>query len=462
MDHGVLAFYVVMVLFNAVAMGAEPEKYVGVHQNSVSSSGPVISSNSVLVALLDAHYDYTELAEMVEKALLLQPLEEVVGSSNITIFAPSNAFLEKNLDPQFRKFLHEPGNLKSLQKLLQFHVVPRRMVAEEWTNATHKALNWNEELRFWVNGDIKKKVMKVDLGTVTHPNAVVRPDGVIHGIDRLLVPKSVQDDFNQWRNGRVVLEAVKPEGAPAVDSSHHRKKTSLIGLSSGSLPSIYFEYAAAPGPSLAPAPAPGPSSGHYWFDGESQVKDFIHTLVQYGGYNEMADILVNLTSMASEMAKLVSEGYRLTVLAPSDEAMGKLTTDQLSELEHIIYYHMIPEYQTEESFYTAVRRFGKLKYDTLHIPHKVVTQEADGTVLFGEGEESAHLYDHDIYIDGRISVQGIDKVLFPPSHHVKGRKLEQEQEQQAEKKSKPSKGRLLGSACNLLERVGQNSLISSC
>jgi hypothetical protein len=57
--------------------------------NPRSSSGSgtgQISSNSVLVALLDSHY--TEVAELVEKALLLQTLEETVD--NITIFAPRN------------------------------------------------------------------------------------------------------------------------------------------------------------------------------------------------------------------------------------------------------------------------------------------------------------------------------------------------------------------------------------
>lgn len=73
----------------------------------------------------------------------------------------------------------------------------------------------------------------------------------------------------------------------------------------------------------------------------------------------MADILVNLTSLATEMGRLVSEGYVVTVLAPNDEAiMAKLTTEQLSEPgapEQIMYYHIIPEYQTEESMYNAVR-----------------------------------------------------------------------------------------------------------
>ncbi|KAJ6983844.1 hypothetical protein NC653_026610 [Populus alba x Populus x berolinensis] len=172
----------------------------------------------------------------------------------------------------------------------------------------------------------------------------------------------------------------------------------------------------APGPSLAPAPAPGPGGPHHHFNGEKQVKDFIETLLLYGGYNEMADILVNLTSLATEMGRLVSEGYVLTVLAPNDEAMAKLTTDQLSEPgapEQIIYYHVIPEYQTEESMYNAVRRFGKISYDTLRLPHKVLAEEADGSVKFGHTENSAYLFDPDIYTDGRISVQGIDGVLFP-------------------------------------------------
>ena len=216
----------------------------------------------------------------------------------------------------------------------------------------------------------------------------------------------------------------------------------------------------APGPSLAPAPAPGPGGHHHHFDGESQVKDFIQTLLHYGGYNEMADILVNLTSLATEMGRLVSEGYVLTVLAPNDEAMAKLTTDQLSEPgapEQIIYYHIIPEYQTEESMYNAVRRFGKVRYDTLRLPHKLVAQEADGSVKFGHGDGSAYLFDPDIYRDGRISVQGIDGVLFP------------EEETETVKKpaavkiaTKPRRGKLLEVACRMLQTIGRDSQFTTC
>ena len=394
--------------------------YAALPQNPVSKSSSTtqINSNSVLVALLDSHY--TELAELVEKALLLQTLEEAVGKHNITIFAPRNEALERELDPEFKRFLLEPGNLKSLQTLLMFHIVPKRIVSKDWPAESspsfrHPTLS-NHHVHLKTHGN-----RLIDSAEIVRPDDVVRPDGLIHGIERLLIPRSVQEDFNRRRNLRSI-SAVLPEGAPEVDPRTHRLKKPAAPVPAGTPPVLPIYDALAPGPSLAPAPAPGPGGPHGHFNGMKQVKDFIHTLLHYGGYNEMADILVNLTSLATEMGRLVSEGYVLTVLAPNDEAMAKLTTDQLSEPgapEQIIYYHIIPEYQTEESMYNAVRRFGKVRYDTLRLPHKVVAQEADGSVKFGQGDGSAYLFDPDIYTDGRISVQGIDGVLFPPEEETK-------------------------------------------
>ncbi|KAJ4907037.1 Fasciclin-like arabinogalactan protein 16 [Raphanus sativus] len=378
-----------------------------------------INSNSVLVALLDSHY--TELAELVEKALLLQTLEEAVGRHNITIFAPRNDALERDLDPLFKSFLLEPRNLKSLQTLLMFHILPRRVSSPQWPSLSrhhHRTLSNNHVHLTVVDAPTLR--LKVDSAEIVRPDDVIRPDGIIHGIERLLIPRSVQEDFNRRRSLRSI-SAVLPEGAPEVDPRTNRLKKPPPPVPAGAPPVLPIYSAMSPGPSLAPAPAPGPGGPRHHFNGEAQVKDFIHTLLHYGGYNEMADILVNLTSLATEMGRLVSEGYVLTVLAPNDEAMAKLTTDQLSEPgapEQIVYYHIIPEYQTEESMYNAVRRFGKVKYDSLRFPHKVVAQEADGSVKFGHGEGSAYLFDPDIYTDGRISVQGIDGVLFPVEEPV--------------------------------------------
>ncbi|XWS57106.1 hypothetical protein CRYUN_Cryun09bG0143100 [Craigia yunnanensis] len=426
---------------------------------SATNHSGQINSNSVLVALLDSHY--TELAELVEKALLLQALEETVGKHNITIFAPKNEALERDLDPEFKRFLLEPGNLKSLQTLLLYHIVPTRIEPQSWQNSTsestqHHTLS-NHQVK--LSSEDSSGAKFIGRAKVINPNAVDRPDGVIHGIEQLLIPRSIQQDFNNRRSLRSI-SAVKPEGAPEVDPKTHRLKKPAPPVKPGAPPVLPIYEAMAPGPSLAPAPAPGPGGPHHHFNGMRQVKDFIQTLLQYGGYNEMADILVNLTSLATEMGRLVSEGYVLTVLAPNDEAMAKLTTDQLGEPgapEQIIYYHVIPEYQTEESMYNAVRRFGKVSYDTLRLPHKVLGQEADGSVKFGHSDGSAYLFDPDIYTDGRISVQGIDGVLFPPEEKTK-----------EEKKTikvatvKPRRGKLLEVACRMLVAIGQDSRFSTC
>ncbi|XP_041999486.1 fasciclin-like arabinogalactan protein 16 [Salvia splendens] len=427
-----------------------------------ANSAGQINSNSVLVALLDSHY--TELSELVEKALLLQTLEDAVTSHNISIFAPRNEALERDLDPEFKRFLLEPRNLKSLQNLLLFHMIPTRIQSNHWPVGPRKKPVLHSSLCRDAAGELiplhEKNGQKI-VGTarVIKSDDIVRPDGVIHGIERLLIPKSVEHEFNSRRSLRET-SAVIPEGAPEVDPRTHRLKKPAPPVPAGAPPVLSVYDALAPGPSLAPAPAPGPGGPHHHFDGESQVKDFIQTLLHYGGYNEMADILVNLTSLATEMGRLVSEGYVLTVLAPNDEAMAKLTTDQLSEPgapEQIMYYHLIPEYQTEESMYNSVRRFGKVKYDTLRLPHKVVAEEADGSVKFGHGETSAYLFDPDIYTDGRISVQGIDGVLFPAAETAAPKSAPV-----AKVVSKPRRGKLLELGCRMLGAVGQNHHFSTC
>ncbi|XP_062186613.1 fasciclin-like arabinogalactan protein 15 [Phragmites australis] len=467
---GRVALLLVLYLAASAAAAAEEQQQPALPSStgaaaSGGASGTGVSSNSVLVALLDSHY--TELAELVEKALLLQALEDAVGRGNVTIFAPRNEALERDLDPEFRRFLLEPCNLKSLQSLLLFHVLPSRVhsLPAAVASYSHRTLS-GERLELATAEDGAMRVGGT--AVVTRPDAVVRPDGVIHGIERLLVPRSVQEDFNR-RRSLAAISAVLPTGAPEVDPRTHRLKKPAPPVPLGAPPVLPVWDAMAPGPAIAPAPAPGPGSGKHHFDGHSQVKDFIQTLLLYGGYNELADILVNLTSLATEMGRLVSEGYVLTVLAPNDEAMARLTTDQLSEPgspENILYYHMIPEYQTEESMYNAVRRFGKVRYDTLRLPHKVTAREADGSVKFGHGEGSAYLFDPDIYTDGRISVQGIDAVLFPPQEEGASPAAAPARKAPAvagtTAKPKLRRGKLLEGACQFMAVFGRRSQFASC
>ncbi|KAL0344868.1 UNVERIFIED_CONTAM: Fasciclin-like arabinogalactan protein 17 [Sesamum radiatum] len=227
--------------FTASALPAKPSSSGG------GGGGGQINSNSVLVALLDSHY--TELSELVEKALLLQTLEEAVSKHNITIFAPRNEALERDLDPEFKRFLLEPGNLKSLQNLLLFHMIPTRI-----------------ESRQWPVGGTKKPVHHTSLC----PDA---NDEKIQLHEKNGEKIVVQQDFNARRSLRAT-SAVLPEGAPEVDPRTHRLKKPAPPVPAGAPPVLPVFDALAPGPSLAPAPAPGPGGPHHHFDGESQVKDF--------------------------------------------------------------------------------------------------------------------------------------------------------------------------------------------
>ncbi|ESW21994.1 hypothetical protein PHAVU_005G117500 [Phaseolus vulgaris] len=456
MGSGIYGASDLRILCTVVLMVYGLPQALTLRESSPSSPTAQINSNSILVALLDSQY--TELAELVEKAMLLEKLEETVATHNITIFAPTNQALDRNLDADFKRFLLQPANLHSLQTLLLSHIIPTQIGSQ--TLIRHVTTLSNHQIRLSAN------LTAVDQARVTHPDVLTRPDGVIHAIDRLLLPRSVEHDFNRRRTLRSI-SAVKPEGAPEVDPRTHRLKKPPPPAKPGSSPALSIYDALSPGPSLAPAPAPGPGGPHHHFNGEKQVKDFIHTLLHYGGYNEMADILVNLTSLAVEMGHLVSEGYILTVLAPNDEAVAKLTTEQLSEPgapERIMYYHIIPEYQTEESMYNAVRRFGKVRYDTLRLPHKVVAQEADGSVKFGRGDGSAYLFDPDIYTDGRISVQGIDGVLFPIDEEEEAERVKPATRsgQPAAKVVMHRRGKLQETACWMLGAFGQHSRFTTC
>lgn len=237
-----------------------------------------VNSNSVLVALLDSRY--TELAELVEKAILLQTLEEAVAIHNITIFAPRNEALERELDPEFKRFLLEPRNLRSLQKLILHHILPTRLDLSRWPNETTRHDTLSDDPLHLSNSESSVKF--VGSAEVVRVEDVVRNDGIIHGIGRLLIPKSVQQDFNTRRSLRSI-SAVKPEGAPEVDPRTNRLRKMAPPVPVGSAPVLPIYSAMAPGPSLAPAPAPGPGGPRHHFDGESQVKDFIHTLLHYGG-----------------------------------------------------------------------------------------------------------------------------------------------------------------------------------
>ncbi|KAF5205709.1 Fasciclin-like arabinogalactan protein [Thalictrum thalictroides] len=109
-----------------------------------------------------------------------------------------------------------------------FHIIPKRIGSNEWpqeisdeSNNRHLTLA-RDTLHFT---NTKHSGKKVGLAKIIHLDVVIRPDGVIHGIERLLVPRSVQEDFNRRRSLRSI-SAVLPQGAPDPRTNRLKKPAS--------------------------------------------------------------------------------------------------------------------------------------------------------------------------------------------------------------------------------------------
>ena len=114
---------------------------------------------------------------------MLQTLEEEVSRHNVTIFAPQNSCFEGQAQESFRRFLLEAGNLKLLHRLIDIHVIPRRVKEEKWpaTASFFRSLS-TDFLQLWTSGNR----LKFGFITVVDPNAVIRSDGVVHGVDAFI------------------------------------------------------------------------------------------------------------------------------------------------------------------------------------------------------------------------------------------------------------------------------------
>ncbi|KAL2623502.1 hypothetical protein R1flu_003707 [Riccia fluitans] len=369
---------------------------------------------SVLEALLESQY--SEWMELVEQAVMLQPLEDLVASGKkLTIFAPQN----HQLSAEMKTFLLRPSNALALKLVVQHHVLLERVTSADWRAATFTTLGSDS-----IPLSAQDGVLYAGDVAVVSRDSIVRQDGVVHGVEELLLPNSVMQDFVTYSTSR--MDTPLPTGAPGLENRRAQLLEKQYSRLEAKVPSFYSNvissapsHAPSHAPALAPsiAPAPGPSAGLYLGIGEDEVTTFIQALLQFGGYTEFAGLLVDLTSLGQQISKLVNMGYRLTILAPDDKAWSNaLTDEQVSSqaaLEEILHYHIITEYQTEESLYSTLRRTGKSHFATLRVPHKLVAREVDGLVVFGEGEQAASVYDLNIFGDGRLSVLGIDKVLVP-------------------------------------------------
>ena len=137
--------------------------------------------------------DHTTLVAAVKAAGLVETLQ---GKGPFTVFAPTNEAFDK-LPKGTVDALLKPENLKQLQTILTYHVVAGKMNASDIMKAIKKGngkadLNTvsGGTLTAWMKGD--KLYIKDENGSMSQVAIadVNQSNGVIHVVDKVLLPKS--------------------------------------------------------------------------------------------------------------------------------------------------------------------------------------------------------------------------------------------------------------------------------
>ncbi len=145
---------------------------------------------------------FSTLVAAAKAAGLVDPL---AGSGKLTVFAPTNAAFSK-LPAGTVESLLEEANRGKLQAILKYHVVAGSNVLGEMRLATLQGqpLGLTAE-RFRVNG---VKVSQAD---------IITTNGVIHQIDRVLLPEMSENKASaeaQHRKARKLIEQAIAKGVP--------------------------------------------------------------------------------------------------------------------------------------------------------------------------------------------------------------------------------------------------------
>jgi uncharacterized surface protein with fasciclin (FAS1) repeats len=168
----------------ALAAGA------GYAANPMVGGAPMLSSKNIVENAVNSA-DHTTLVAAVKAAGLVETLQ---GDGPFTVFAPNNdAFAA--LPAGTVDTLLEPQNKPQLTAVLTYHVVPAALTSDEIRDQVEamggaysvKTVN-GEDLTFRVDGaTVFVADAKGDIARVTIPD-VIQSNGVIHGIDTVLMP----------------------------------------------------------------------------------------------------------------------------------------------------------------------------------------------------------------------------------------------------------------------------------
>ena len=138
-----------------------------------------------IVEVLSTNQSFSNLVEALEAAGLVDTLAD--SSSSYTLFAPRDEAFSK-LPEGALDYLLKPENKETLQRVLSYHVLPEAVTSDEISSGEVDSLD----------GGLATEV--TDEGIIVNNASVATPDvqasnGVIHSIDRVLLPKDVQSSL---------------------------------------------------------------------------------------------------------------------------------------------------------------------------------------------------------------------------------------------------------------------------
>lgn len=168
----------------------------GTMNNGGATTSPQGSMPSTTTGAAAASGDIVDTAmkdgkfTTLEKALTTAGLVETLkGTGPYTVFAPTDAAFSKLPKAQLEKLL---ADKTMLEKVLKYHVVSGNVGSKDVASLkTADALN-GEKLKVQTRG----KTVRINDARVTQPD-VVASNGVIHVIDRVLIPADVAKNLKK-------------------------------------------------------------------------------------------------------------------------------------------------------------------------------------------------------------------------------------------------------------------------
>ncbi|GBG69564.1 hypothetical protein CBR_g4398 [Chara braunii] len=349
-------------------------------------------SSSIMAALKEAP-QYSTLVSLITKANLTVSLDT---TSPLTVFAPTNDVIEA-LNVGDTKFLTDPKNVELLKRLVFYHFVNSKILAVNLTAGRSLRSLEGENL-----------IVEVEDGTtfvqgagITAADDIIREDGVVHGIDSILFPLSVENAMPP--PGEFTDDTADPSDQSPSSSSSSSSSAWQEGAPSSD---VMEDYSGPPDEKFLGSSS-SPSSSAPSYSGE-----LVAALKAHPDYSLIGQLLAS--AGPNNLAALDSLEND-TLFAPSNQGMSssvemaQLLTNATARND-ILLYHLLAGRYT----------FSWLKehpgvYDNF-TGFEIVVSGGGTEVFVGNAASLGQIVTPDLYANPKIVVHGINKVLLPPEY----------------------------------------------